>query len=273
LAREQTENLDAFGVAPRAWTPQGLPAGIQIRVLNEDDQSGAVTALLDIPGGWAWPSGGFCAADQEFFVLAGKLTIGSAELANGGYCFYPRGTRQQGWQAPQACRVFAIFNGRPDYAVTPAPDVDAASDRVVEHLDSWAMEWFDPLAASEPSVAFRPGIFVKVLRHDPDTGVSTHLAGLMPGWFAEGIEVHPVREESLTISGDVKIGLVSGEPGYTCVVGSYYSRPPGVPHGPLATKNGNVGIVHTEGLLGIDYQTDARAGEIIRDHLRHYPWA
>jgi hypothetical protein len=46
-----------------------------------------------------------------------------------------------------------------------------------------------------------------------------------------------------------------------------------VPHGPLASKNGNVGLVHTEGLLGIDYQSDPRAQDMIFQHLRSYPWA
>ena len=273
MARPQTENLDALGVLARPWVASGLPDGIQMRVLNEDDQSGAVTALLEFPDGWSWQQPVCCVADQEMFVLSGRLRIGSAELASGGYCFYPQGTVQQGWRASEACRVFAIFNARPEYLASARWEMDAAVDQVVEYLDSWEMEWFDPLSASAPSVSFRPGIFVKVLRHDPDTGVSTHLAGLMPGWFAEGIEVHPVREESLTISGDVNIATVNGEPGYTCVVGSYYSRPAGIPHGPLATKNGNVGIVHTEGLLGIDYQTDPRAAAMIRQHLRTYPWA
>ena len=68
-------------------------------------------------------------------------------------------------------------------------------------------------------------------------------------------------------------GTVSGEPGYTCVVGSYYSRPAGIPHGPLASKNGNVGLVHTDGLLGIEYRTDARSEDMIMHHLRSYPWA
>ncbi len=255
------------------WAPAGIPAGIQIRALNEDPADGGVTALLDIPAGWAWESAGRCAADQEFFILEGELEVAGALLGNGGFCYYPAGTLQGGWRAPSDCRVFAIFDRAPAYEVAVEAASGARSDQVVRHLDSWAMDWFDPLSASAPSVAYRAGIFVKVLRSDPETGTSTHLAGLMPGWFMEGIEVHPVREESITLSGDVHIGTVDGGPGYTCVVGSYYSRPPGVPHGPLASKNGNVGLVHTEGLLGIDYQSDPRAQEMIFQHLRTYPWA
>jgi len=198
--------------------------------------------------------------------------MGDQRLQPGSFCFYPNGVTQPEWRAQTACQLFAIFGAKPEYIEATESASGADTDATVACLDSWAMDWFDPLSASEPSVAFRPGIFVKVLRHDPATGTSTHLAGLMPGWYAEGIEVHPVREESFIISGDVNIATVDGKPGYTCTVGSFYSRPAGVPHGPLASKNGNVGIVHTEGLLGIDYQTDTTAVDKIMTHLKTYPW-
>ena len=272
MARPQTENLNSADVAATPWRPEGLPSGISIRTLNEDPETGAITAILEIPANWEWATSGYCEANQEYFVLDGELQMGEQLLESGGFCFYPAGVLQPTWRARTTCRLFAIFNAGPKYVAatksTPSADVNAT----VPFVDSWAMDWFDPTSASAPSVAFRPGIFVKVLRHDPATGSSTHLAGLMPGWFAEGIEVHPIREESLIISGDVNIATVGGQPGYTCTVGSFYSRPAGVPHGPLASKNGNVGIVHTEGLLGIDYQSDTQAMDRIMTHLKTFPW-
>ena len=272
MARPQTENLNSADVAPVPWHPNGLPTGIAIRTLNEDPDTGAVSGILEIPAGWEWATSGYCAADQEFFLLEGELQMGEHRLQSGGFCFYPNGVLQPQWRAQTACELFAIFDGRPEYVTASKSTSGADINATVPFVDSWAMNWFDPTSASDPSVAFRPGIFVKVLRHDPATGTSTHLAGLMPGWFAEGIEVHPVREESLIISGDVNIATVGGEPGYTCTVGGYYSRPAGVPHGPLASKNGNVGIVHTDGLLGIDYQTDDSAMDRIMTHLKTFPW-
>jgi hypothetical protein len=272
MARPQTENLNSADVTPMPWQPSGLPQGIAIRSLNEDPESGAVSGILEIPAGWQWTSSGYCAADQEFFVLEGELQIGDHLLQPGGFCFYPNGVLQPPWRAQSACELFAIFDARPAYVAAAESMPDADVSAAEPFVDSWAMDWFDPTSASDPSVAFRPGIFVKVLRHDVTTGTSTHLAGLMPGWFAEGIEVHPVHEESLNISGDVNIATVNNEEGYTCTVGSFYSRPAGVPHGPLASKNGNVGIVHTEGLLGIDYQTDATAMDRIMTHLKTFPW-
>lgn len=272
MARPQTENLNYADVAPEPWLPAGLPSGIGIRSLNEDTDSGAITAVLEVPADWEWSGSGYCNADQDLFVLDGTIQIGDHQLQPGGFCFYPSGVVQSPWRAETDCRLFVIFNNRPEFmaATDSAPGADVGA--CVPYLDSWAMDWFDPTSASAPSVAFRPGIFVKVLRVDPSTGTSTHLAGLMPGWYAEGIEVHPVREESIIISGDVNIATVGGEPGYTCTVGGFYSRPAGVPHGPLASKNGNVGIVHTEGLLGIDYQTDDSAMDRIMTHLKTFAW-
>jgi len=271
MARPQTENLNAFDVPRKAWKAKGLPAGAEIRELCRDPDNGAVSALIHLPKGWALPSA-YCAADQDFFVFEGEVTVGGEKLVNGGFCFYPAGVAQGGWTVAADATVYVIYNREPEFAAATDSQPGAAPHKVVKGKDTWAMEWFDPLSASKPSMKFHPGIFVKELRVDPDTGTRTHLAGLMPGWFAEGIEVHPVREESLVISGDVHIGLVQGKPGYTLGVGGFYSRPRGIAHGPLASKNGNVGIVHCEGLLGIDYHTDPRAEQIIMDHLKSHPW-
>lgn len=273
MPRPQTENLKAFEQPRETWSPRGLPPGLEVRVLNRDDETGALSALLHLPAGWLWRGPGYCQADQDFFVYEGKIKVGPNELGNGCFCYFPSGVEQGGWHVLEDCCIYAVFDRLPVFVDSQSSARGAAAEKAVPFVDSWAMDWFDPLSASAPSQKFRPGIFVKVLRVDPDTGTSTHLAGLMPGWYAEGIEVHPVREESLVISGDVLIGQVDGGPGYTVTVGGFYSRPAGVPHGPLASKNGNVGVVHTEGVLGIDYRDDPKAMDLIFDHLRSYPWA
>ena len=272
MARPHTENLNASNVAPTSWNPDGLPAGIVIRVLNEDDETGGVTGVLEIPPGWRWNGAGYCAADMDLFVLDGTIRIADHTLQNGGFCYYPEGLLQGGWESDRGCRLYVIFNNRPVFNDSSQSMPDSRADLAVPCLDSWAMDWFAPLAVSKPSVELPPGIFVKVLRQNPETGAASRLTGLMPGWSAEGIEVHPIREESLCISGDVNLALVGGKPGYTLTPGSYYSRPPGVPHGPLSTKNGNVGLVHTDGILGIDYQTHPDARQMITRHLRSYSW-
>ncbi len=224
MARQQTENVRAFDLVPQPWRPKGLPDGIDIRVLNQDDESGAVTAVLDIPGGWSWKGSGYCLANQDLFVLSGDLRIGEHMLENGGFSYYPKGVVQGGWESREGCRLYAIFNDRPKYIDADRSTTEAQTSQTVPALDTWEMDWFDPLAVSKPSVALPPGIFVKVLRQDPNTGAASRLTGLMAGWHAEGIEVHPIREEGFVICGDVNIGIVGGEPGYTATAGTYYLR-------------------------------------------------
>ena len=66
----------------------------------------------------------------------------------------------------------------------------------------------------------------------------------MPGWYAHGLEVHPIFEENYCLSGDVNIGEVDGGDGYTMTEGCYLCRPPGIPHGPISSKNGNVNFCY-----------------------------
>ena len=272
MVRPQTENLNAFDVEKTPWQPAGLPDGAEIRVLNEDLEGGAISGLIHLPKGWKWEGPSVCAASLDLFVFGGAFRLGDHEMPSGGFAYYPAGVLQKGWEALEDCSLFAIFDERPVFSDMAASAGDAQEDKTVPFIDSWDMDWIDPNTASAPSNPLRAGIFVKMFRTDPDNGVSTYLAGMMPGWFQEGVEVHPVREESLVISGDVNIATVDGSPGYTCRVGGFYSRPAGVPHGPISTKNGNVGIIHSTGLLGIDYLDEPKSKEIIFDYFHSHPW-
>jgi hypothetical protein len=206
---------------------------------------------------------------MQLFVLDGSLRMGPHILEVGGYCFHPPGSPHGTWQALAPVRVLAIFEARAAFErVSREPDQQA-----IPAIDTWTVPWVDPLAASAPSVDYRTGVMVKVLRVDRDTGASTHLAGLLPGWFMPGLEVHPVYEENYCLSGDVHIGLVGDKPGYTMTEGSYLCRPPGIAHGPVLSKNGNVNFCYTHGRLGIDYRSHPEGDALIRRHLLDYPWS
>lgn len=269
MTKEHVENLAALEVTPIPWDPPGLAPGTRFRPLARDLASGGFTGLVDLPGGYDSGSGLSCAVEMRLFVIDGELQMGEHQLGPGGFCYHPAGSGQGRWLSSKGARVFAVFLEGPEFQSgggAPAPNAIPA-------LDSFAMDWHNPLDASDPSQDFRPGIFVKVLHADPETKSSTHLAGLMPGWYAEGMETHPVYEENYCLQGDVHIGEVGGEKGYTMVLGSYMCRPAGVIHGPLASKNGNVNLCFTHGLLGIDYSCNPRAMDIIQKHLREHSWA
>ncbi len=272
MTKEHVENLDAPGVAPVTWNPPGMPSGAQLRPLARDPGTGGFTGLIDLPAGFDSRSALSCSGEMRLFVIDGELRMGEHGLGPGGFCFHSGGSTQGRWRSPGGARVFSVFLETPVFQAEDGDSGDAAPG-AVPALDSWAMDWHNPLDASDPSERFRLGVFVKVLHVDPETQASTHLAGLMPGWYAEGMEEHPVYEENYCLQGDVHIGEIGGEAGYTMVAGSYLCRPAGIRHGPLASKNGNVNLCFTHGLLGIHYTHNARAMRIIHRHLREHPWA
>jgi len=191
-------------------------------------------------------------------------------LRPGAYSYYPAATPQPARSVATRATVFAIYGAAPIY--TAAAAESAEREGVIEHADIWRVPWQDPLKVSEPSEEFNPGILIKMLRVDPATGEQVYLAGLVAGWYMPGIEVHGF-EENYTLSGDVHIGQVDGGPGCTMTPGSYMSRPPNIPHGPIVTKNGNVNLVHVLSKMIINYQAHPDAETMIRSHLETYPWS
>lgn len=270
MAKRHVENANAHQIPAAAWEATGLPSGATLRVLSEDPLSGGLTAIVELPKNFSTQGISLaCSTDIQIFVLDGELGIGNALLAAGGYCFHPADSPLGELYSITTLRALLILKDRatfyPARSVIPHPNAIAA-------IDSWALQWIDPLAASDPSTNYRTGVMVKMLREDPDTGSTTHLAGLMPGWFMPGLEVHPVMEENYCLSGDVHIGVVADQPGYTMTEGIYLCRPAGIAHGPVLSKNGNVNFCYTHGRLGIDYQESQQSQTLIQNHLLNFPW-
>lgn len=269
MSKRHVEDANVHRIAPAAWSPAGLPAGGRLQILSDDPESGAVTGVLTLPAGFASEGPVASTADLQLFVLEGELALGTALLGVGGYCFHPAGSAQGAWRAGVATRALMITSAASSFVSAEHAGVSPDAIRV---LDTWAMQWVDPLVASDPSTPYRTGVMVKLLREDPHTGSTTHLAGLMPGWYMPGLEVHPVCEENYCLSGDVHIGRVGDESGYTMTEGAYLCRPAGIAHGPILSKNGNVNFCYTHGRLGIDYQPAADSDSLVRHHLTTFPW-
>lgn len=269
MGKQYVENLNSHAVQPVPWQPEGMPGGGWMRVLAADAEDGAVTGIVELPAGF--DSGHALETRSAFqcFGLTGALALGEHVFGPGDYCFHPPGSPLGRWTTSQPTRALVILGPRPGFARSRT---GASPPGAVPWLDSFAMNWVDPLAAADPSTPFRTGVCVKVLRTDADTGESTHLAGLLPGWFMPGMEIHPVYEENYCLSGDVCVADVAGGTGYTMTEGVFLCRPAGIAHGPIVSKNGNVNFVYAHGRLGIDYVEHPRAAELIAAHLRGSPW-
>ena len=73
-----------------------------------------------------------------------------------------------------------------------------------------------------------PGPVFKVLSTDANSGGSTILIHLPPGWHDEVLDWHPCSEEGLVLAGIVTLADRLYTPGV------YLYRPPGILHGPAA---------------------------------------
>ena len=269
MAKSHRENVDSDLEERQSWSFAPVPDGINIRVLNEDDENGALTALLDIPKGWEWSWTGYNKGHQEFFVVEGVFEMCGHRMTNGCYSFYPPGSLQQNWRAETDCTIYALFDSEPGF-VEAASGINKAMEAPIPFINTWTMEWFDPLKVTQPDIPFPPGAFIKSLRIHPETKASTYVAGLMPGWVCERVEKHPVGEEEFTLAGDLFLGEVAG--GYVLKKGGYFCRPPGVRHGPLVSKNGVVIICHPTGILDIEYDTNPNADRLIKDYFETVAW-
>lgn len=271
MSFQHVENLFVDAVTPVAWQPPGMPPGLMIRMLGEDPESGMLTAVVDAPEGWQAPPL-TPAVNLEVYMLDGALALGDVTLRPGFYSYRVAGDSLGALSAPAGCSAIVRFAATPAFSESETGEGRPLHADAVPCLDTWQEPWIDPLSASAPSEDFRAGVMVKMLRRDTETGATTHLAGLMPGWFMPGQELHPVIEENYCLSGDVHIADVDGEPGYTMQPGCYLARPPGVAHGPIVSKNGNVNLIFAHGPLGIDYVRHPDAEQMIRRHLQEFPW-
>ena len=87
-----------------------------------------------------------------------------------------------------------------------------------------------------------PGVQVKPLVDTLDeraaTGSRTRLIRLIPGAATSMALVHPYWEEFFLLSGDI----VDLSCGATHKAHAYSCRPPGTPHGPVASVNGCIAL-------------------------------
>lgn len=269
MVKNHVENKNWREINPTSWHSPHLNEPLHKRILSSDPETGAMTSIVDLPK--TTISDQILAANCELqiFVLEGELHFDKIYMKPGDYCYYPENSAHGKWRAKENTRLLLITDKTLEFF---KPEDTSPDKRAKRQVDSWAMEWTNPLDASDPSKPYRQGLMVKVLHKNEATGASTHLAGLMPGWYAHGLEVHPIYEENYCLSGDVNIGEVDGGDGYTMTEGCYLCRPPGIPHGPISSKNGNVNFCYTPSILGIDYEPIENDEQYIFSHLRSYPW-
>jgi hypothetical protein len=239
MPRPYVRLLNVDEVEPVRWSIDGF-ASTSTRPLSADPESGAATSLLGLPPGWTAPSGSF-AAGLELFVVDGALRIGDFSLKRLSYSFAPAGVCLGPWSTSEATHLLWM----PAATLTFSPGTCDGAARPADwipQLDSSAIPWQPTITAGFPTGAMR-----KTLRIDPVTGASTWLLGMLPQVSDTRQEVHPTAEEGFLLAGESRSERGLSRPG------SYFWRPPFIPHGPFATDVGVLELFRTDGPLRTDY--------------------
>lgn len=212
------------------WTPDdstGSPA-VYVRELSVDADTDARSLLVRYPPGWSLAAELALPRDEELFVLAGSLTVGTVTHTRFGYAFLPAGYPRAGMRSADGAVVLTFLGGLSEAPYDPA--------RLVERVSAFEGEWggnFHP--------RFPPGAGRKWLRTDPVTGDQTWILGTMPLRSGRRPEKHPVVEEMYLLSGEL-VGHVG-----VMRAGAYFWRPPEEWHGPFGSPTGNLMLFRTVG--------------------------
>jgi hypothetical protein len=258
MGRPHIEFIQAYEIAPEL-VDTGALAGARRRILSADDADGSSTSLVTLPA-CARLELAELARPLELFMLSGAASLGGAAFAPGCYAYVPAGRSRAEFETQAGAELLLM--------VEPAAPADPAAADPLQILDVNAMPW----DAVRTWLGDRPeraeGIVVKVLRVKPDGDGWTWVASNAVDWTAGYAEVHPTIEEAFMLRGDCLLGTrgVMGP-------GSYFYRPPMVPHGPMYTRSGALFFFRTRGGgLKTDYVEVPGWEQLVEEYRRSVPF-
>ncbi len=233
----QQQDLDWETAAMAAGMPE-----VQRKLLSEDDTDGGFTALVLMAEGWQTAQPLVVEPAQEFFVLTGSLQIQTRkkpfDLTEGCYLRLQGGV-DFSLIAGEPCELLWMAESR----LSPGTVKPAAAGSVT-FVDSNTLTWETPWVKGPD-----PGLRIKLLWLDEDTGAYSRLIMAKPEWQELRQEHHDCIEEVYVINGDMTMGK-DGE----MTAGGYIWRPSQIKHGPMHTRQGGVMFIRTDGPL-VNYYT------------------
>jgi hypothetical protein len=215
------------------WQNDAIAArgGAEAKILSRDAASGALSCILRYPAGYA-RGAEFLAADEEFWVLEGGITVDGVEYGEHCYAHLPRDMPRNGFASPHGAAVLTFFSADPVASPNGAGRAFDAR-RLVRRLAATDNVWDGDFAAMGLE-SMRSTARMRRLRTDPDTGEITYLTATIAFRQGERSERHPVVQEFFLISGEL-----AGDFG-TMQAGAYCWRPPMVKHAPYGSPTGTL---------------------------------
>jgi hypothetical protein len=245
-----------------AWRPfeaQGVPPGVQIKLLSRDDKAGATSLLARFPAGWKNAATGYHASDMEMFVLKGAVKIGDRRFTDRCFTYVPAGVSYGPVVVEKETSVLWFFDGDPSYTASATSRTGAAIEQRVEFKSYYQEPW---AAAVEVGFSKRPGIFMKILKRLPNDGPMTWVAGSFSGHPPRKYEAHASAEEAWLLEGEFNLAecLPEGLRAWHLTEGSYFYRPPNIWHiGPLSgSRSHAIWLFRTTVKLESEYSDNCR---------------
>lgn len=220
MTRPHTCFVQAQEIPWRDGAPGNPDVPGQSKVLSQDDETGAFTAILKIAPGFSRPGPVHFRCDVEIFVLDGALEVNGEQYTKDCYAFWPSGYVRNSTTSDQGCVVLALFGGFNQPILGMPPEGHFREDKLIKKLNAYEMEWQTGDEGSVTGKPLSPTIFTKKLRVDPETQEQTFLYAALPHHapppIMKGKFGHPMIEEVFVLSGEYVFGDVGkmGPGGY-----------------------------------------------------------
>ncbi|WP_194833054.1 DUF4437 domain-containing protein [Nocardia sp. XZ_19_369] len=262
--RPHVELIDDRDLIPHIAEFQHATGSAEQRNLSYDEEDGSASLKVRFLSDWSRPAG-VHSADTEWFVLSGQVTIGETELGAEGFWSAPKGVRTPPLSVAAGTEIL-LFREGGDWGFEPA-DTDrdfVRADQKVVVLDTAAMPWIDVKDGSPMRFDLGgtpvPGLYIKLLHRDAETGFYTRLIKAKPGWREEPLAHHPCSEEAYCLAGGFDYNFGKMWPG------TYFWRPPLIRHGDFTAdaEQGCTWVVRSDADL-VDWYTDNAKIDITGD--------
>lgn len=239
MARERvlvrSEDVEPVGFDGEGWE------GVSLRVLSRDDETGALSGVVSIPGGYRRGVGHFT-VETEYYVLSGAVRLGETAHEAGFYAHALPGTSCLPWVVETGCEMlFMARGGAPEFI----PGKGSGDPNGQIEIDTHRMEWVTTTFPGRP-----PGACLKILREVEETGEAVFLHGNVPRWETPVMEYHDCAEELFLIEGDAWLGNIG-----LMTPGSYGWLPPYATHGPSYSHAGQLMFVWVESTI-VSHEVD-----------------
>ena len=238
--------------------------------LAYDEEDASLSAKIIFDTDWSRP-GGSHSAETEWFVLSGEVRVGDETLTEGGYWQAPIGVHTPPIEVAAGTEIL-FFREYGDWSFELGDEdrPGVREDQKFTVVHSAQMDWV-PVEIGSP-MRFDlggtpvPGLFIKMLHRDQQTGFYTRLIKAEPGWHEHPLAHHPVYEEAYTLEGGFEYNWGTMWPG------TYFFRPALIRHGDFTagTEEGCTWLLRCDGDL-VDWYTDNARVEMTGDAVNWGP--